>query len=128
MAKELIIVDSCVFIQAFRNNIRARNDLKDIEKSISYSTVTYLELLIGANTPAKKDAIMRIFESCYGIPLTEKISHKAIQIMQKYVSGQQVISVPDCFIAATSIVTGFPLLTYNQKDFSFIEELQLYNK
>jgi predicted nucleic acid-binding protein len=48
--------------------------------------------------------------------------------MQKYVSGQQVISVPDCFIAATSIITGFPLLTYNHKDFSFIEELQLYNK
>jgi tRNA(fMet)-specific endonuclease VapC len=128
MAKELIIVDSCVFIQAFRNNIRAKNDLKDIEKFISYSTVTYLELLIGANTPTKKEAIMRIFESYYGLPLTEKISYKAIQIMQKYVSGQQVISVPDCFIAATSIVSGFPLLTYNQKDFSFIEELQLYNK
>jgi len=41
--------------------------------------------------------------------------------MQTYVTGQRIISVPDCLIAATSIITGYPLLTYNKKDFDFIE-------
>ena len=52
----------------------------------------------------------------------KSISGMAVEIMQKYVNGQQIISVPDCLIAATSILTGYPLLTYNKKDFDFIEE------
>ncbi|MGF7141278.1 putative nucleic acid-binding protein [Roseimarinus sediminis] len=50
----------------------------------------------------------------------------AVQIMLKYISGQKTISVPDCLIAATSLITGFPLLTYNKKDFDFIDGLKLY--
>jgi len=83
-------------------------------------------LLIGANTIAKKEAIKKIFESYYGIPLSLIISEKSIEIMQIYVSGQQIISVPDCLIAATSIITGYPLLTYNKKDFNFIDGVNFY--
>jgi len=46
--------------------------------------------------------------------------------MQKYVNGQRIVSVPDCLIAATSITTGYPLLTYNKKDFDFIEGIIFY--
>ena len=71
-------------------------------------------------------AIKKIFESYYGIPLNPIISEKAIEIMRLYVSGQQIISVPDCLIAATSIITGYPLFTYNKKDFNFIEGVNFY--
>jgi predicted nucleic acid-binding protein len=126
MAKNLIIVDSCVFIQAFRRNKKAQDDLKSIEGRVAYSIITQLELLTGANTPTKKETIIQIFESYYGILLNHPISITAIKLMEKYISGQKAISVPDCLIAATSIETGFPLLTYNTKDFSFIEEIKLY--
>lgn len=128
MAQSLIIVDSCVFIKAFRKDLQAKNDLRNIQGHIAYSFITQLELLTGANTPAKKEAIQKIFESYYGIPLNKEISHIAIGLMQKYVSGQQALSVPDCLIAATSIVSGFPILTYNTKDFDFIDEINLYKK
>jgi predicted nucleic acid-binding protein len=107
MAKDLVIVDSCVLIKAFRKDVNAINDLKVISGHTAYSVITQLELLIGANTIAKKEAINKILESYYGIPLNTSISAKAIEIMQKYVSGQQIISVPDCLIAATSIITGY---------------------
>jgi predicted nucleic acid-binding protein len=126
MARDLIIVDSCVFIKAFRKDAKANNDLKPITDRTAYSVITYLELLVGANTPEKKKAVTRIFESYYGIPLNPKISEKAIEIMHQYISGQQVLSVPDCLIAATSITTGFPLLTYNKKDFDFINGIRFY--
>lgn len=126
MAKNLIIVDSCVLIKAFRKDAIAINDLKTISGRTAYSIITQLELLIGANTNSKKEAINIIFGSYYGIPLNPAISAKAIEIMQKYVSGQQIISVPDCLIAATSIITGFPILTYNKKDFEFIEGINFY--
>jgi len=77
---------------------------------------------------AKKETIKKIFETYYGIPLNQSISEKAIEIMEKYVSGQQIISVPDCLIAATAIITGFPLLTYNKKDFDFIEGVNLFQQ
>ena len=41
--------------------------------------------------------------------------------MQTYVTGQRIVSVPDCLLAATSIITSYPILTYNKKDFDFIE-------
>lgn len=126
MAKDLIIVDSCVLIKAFRKDINAINDLKEISGHTAYSIITQLELLIGANSITKKEAINKIFESYYGIPLNPTISGTAVGIMQKYVTGQQIISVPDCLIAATSITTGYPLLTYNKKDFDFIEGINFY--
>ena len=126
MATNLIIVDSCVFIKAFRKDADAIRDLKAISANTAYSVITQLELLIGANTIAKKEAIKKIFESYYGIPLNPIISEKSIEIMQIYVSGQQIISVPDCLIAATSIITGYPLLTYNKKDFNFIDGVNFY--
>lgn len=113
-------------IKAFRKDPLANRDLKEIINHTAYSVVTQLELLIGANTQLKKDAVNKIFESYYGIPLSPEISEKAIQIMQTYVTGQRIVSVPDCLIAATSIISGFPLLTYNKKDFDFIEGISFY--
>jgi len=127
MAKDLIIIDSCVLIKAFRKDAKANNDLKNIADHTAYSVITQLELLVGANTLVKKEALNKIFDAYYGIPLNQVISLKAIEIMQKYITGQQIISVPDCLIAATSIITGFPLLTYNKKDFEFIEGVNFYH-
>lgn len=126
MAKDLIIIDSCVLIKAFRKDAKANDDLKDIVDRTAFSVITKLELLVGANTLVKKEAINKIFDAYYGIPLSPAISLKAIEIMQKYITGQRIISVPDCLIAATSIITGFPLLTYNKKDFEFIEGVNFY--
>ena len=82
--------------------------------------------MVGANTAGKKDSITKIFETYYGIPVNSLITEVAVQLMLKYISGQKIISVPDCLIAASSIVTGLPLLTYNKKDFDFIEGVKLY--
>lgn len=126
MAQNLILIDSCVLIKAFRKDVTANNDLKETAGRTAYSVITQLELLVGANTLAKKEAINKIFESYYGVPLNSAISARAVLIMQTYVTGRHVMSVPDCLIAATSLVTGYPLLTYNKKDFDFIEEISFY--
>jgi predicted nucleic acid-binding protein len=62
MAKNLIIVDSCVLIKAFRNDSVAINDLKNIEGRTAYSIITRLELLVGATTISKKEIVNKIFE------------------------------------------------------------------
>lgn len=126
MAKDLIIVDSCVFIKAFRKDKNALLDLTELTGRIAYSTVSYLELLTGANTKGKKDTIRDIFDTFYSIPINSAISSKAVDLMYDYTTGHQVISVPDCLIAATALVTGFQLYTYNKKDFDFIGGIDFY--
>ncbi|MGD9931294.1 MAG: type II toxin-antitoxin system VapC family toxin [Mangrovibacterium sp.] len=126
MAKNLILIDSCVLIKAFRRDAMANKTLQEIANRTAYSDITRLELLVGANTPAKKEAMNKIFASYYRVPLSPEIADQAMQIMNAYVTGQKVISVPDCLIAATSIVSGFPLLTYNKKDFEFVERISFY--
>ena len=97
-----------------------------LKNRIAYSIITYLELLNGANTIQKKETIIKIFESYYGIPLNQAISFKSTELMHKYILGQQNLSVPDCNIASTAVISKFPLFTYNEKDFIFINELKLY--
>lgn len=96
MAKNLVIVDSCVIIKAFRKDKTALTDLIELQNRTAFSVITYLELLTGANTKEKKETIVKIFDSYYGIPLNQAISSKAIEIMHKYNTGQQTISIPDC--------------------------------
>ncbi len=126
MAKNLVLVDSCVLIKAFRKDASANKVLQEIAHRAAYSDITRLELLVGANTPVKKEAMNNIFASWYRVPLNPEIADLAMQMMNAYITGQRVISVPDCLIAATSIVAGIPLLTYNKKDFEFIEGITFY--
>jgi predicted nucleic acid-binding protein len=60
MAKNLVIVDSCILIKAFRKDKTAISDLLELQNHTAYSVVTYLELLVGANTTAKKETIIKI--------------------------------------------------------------------
>jgi hypothetical protein len=46
MAKDLIIIDSCVLIKAFRKDVLASNDLKEIMNHTAYSVITQLELQV----------------------------------------------------------------------------------
>ncbi len=126
MARDLILVDTCVFIKAFRRDTNTLRIFNDLKGRASYSVITKLELLVGASTGTRKEAVSNILSSYYGISLSPVISDMAVSIMEKYISGQRNISIPDCLIAATSIVTGFRLLTYNQKDFDFIDGVALY--
>ena len=126
MASNLVLVDSCVFIKAFRKDTLAQKHLENIIDRTAYSIITQLELLVGAKTAQNKGAINNLFAAYYGIPLNAEISEKAICLMRHYVSGNRHLSVPDCLIAATSLTTGFPLLTYNKKDFAFLERLKFY--
>jgi predicted nucleic acid-binding protein len=127
MAADLILLDTCVFIKAFRKDKEALKIITDFKSRAAYSDITRLELLFGAATIAKKNAVNSILATYYSISLSPAISKMAVKIMEKHISGQRSISIPDCLIAATSIVTGFKLLTFNNKDFNFIDDIDLFN-
>jgi len=56
------------------------------------------------------------------IPLTDDIADIAIDLRRKF-----RIKLPDAVIAATCLKNRFTLITRNEKDFTGIKELKMYN-
>ena len=44
MAKDLVIIDSCVLIKAFRKDPQANKDLESLLNHTAYSVITHLKL------------------------------------------------------------------------------------
>ena len=68
MAKDLIIIDSCVLIKAFRKNSEANNDLKEIINHTAYSVITQLELLVVLILCSRKTQLLKFLN-----PITESL-------------------------------------------------------
>lgn len=64
--------------------------------------------------------LLRIFH------VNPEISEKAINLIERYAKSH-TLHIADAFIAATSIHYQLELLTYNVKDFKFIENIKLYS-
>jgi predicted nucleic acid-binding protein len=60
----------------------------------------------------------------YNIHLNENISNTAVDLVYEY-SKSHSLDIPDSLIASTAINAKIPLLSYNKKDFKFIENLEL---
>ena len=59
------------------------------------------------------------------IPLDESISTIAKDLVYQYAKSHS-LDIPDSLIASTALKMNLPLLSYNKKDFKFIDNLVLY--
>ena len=59
------------------------------------------------------------------IPIDESISNIAKDLVYKYAKSHS-LDIPDSLIAASALKINLPLLSYNKKDFKFIDNLILY--
>ncbi len=94
--------------------------------NVLISAITKMELIAGA---ANKAELRSINKNIYGIELlliNIEVSSKAISLFESYKLSHN-LAMPDALIAATAIVTQFPLFTYNLKDYKFIDGIELYN-
>lgn len=131
MAKEKVICDTDVLIDYFdEKNSRHVETIKILEKNIildnvMLSSISKMELILGATNKADLHRINRDIERLNITLINYEINEHAIFLLQKY-SLSHGLSLPDSLIAATSIVTGFELFTYNVKDYKFIDKIRLY--
>lgn len=131
MATQKIICDTDVIIDYWNSKSQryfdSRNVLDNLIgfENIVISTITRMELIIGANN---KSELSRINKNSHNFEISlinGEIATLAVQLLQDYKLSHG-LALPDAFIAATSIITNFPLFTYNLKDYKFISELKLY--
>jgi len=118
-----IVLDTNILIEILKNN---KNTIQEVEQyNIHHiSIISAMELFYGAFNKAELQKLKKFIELFNVIPLDEKISHIAVNLVYEY-SKSHSLDIPDSLIAATAINVKLPLLSYNKKDFRFIEDLNL---
>ncbi|MCG8617740.1 MAG: type II toxin-antitoxin system VapC family toxin [Desulfobacterales bacterium] len=122
----MIIVDTDILIDAARCINEAVNCLQQIEdkSTLAISAVTQMELIIGCRSKKELKALEHFLQRFETISLSEQTSDSATDLLKTYRLSHGLM-IADALIAATAIVSNIPLVSKNQKDYRFIEGLDL---
>jgi len=122
----MVIVDTDVLIDAGRKIVEAVNSLDHVEQrtGLRISVVTQMELMIGCHNKLELQALERFLMRFQIIPLSENISTTTVNLLRRYRLSHGLL-IADALIAATVLVSKQSLLTKNQRDFRFIDGLNL---
>jgi tRNA(fMet)-specific endonuclease VapC len=124
--KTMILCDTNIFIEFYKNNPAIINELRKIGVGkISISIITKAELYYGAIHKAELLKIQKHLSLLHDFPIDSQVSIQFIQLMERY-SLSHKLTIPDALIAATALVNNLNLYTLNIKDFRFIEGINLY--
>lgn len=119
------LCDTCVLIDYLKGKDSVRNKLiADWKAGLGMSSVTYMELMVGAFNKQEAQKIRKAFRDIELVEITESISIKARNLVDQYTKSHGLL-IPDALIAATAIELDVPLYTENVADFRFISGLTL---
>ena len=125
------LVDTSVLIALFRKNEAARVALDNLVANDTYiCDITFLEVLAGCSTTEKRDYMLDLLGEYRLLKCNEKVSDKSMQLMKRYCiqrSGQPILRLADCLIAAFAIYYNMELLTFNKKDFDFMQGISIHS-
>jgi predicted nucleic acid-binding protein len=114
----------------FRRNEAAKKALDSLKQEDSFiCDISILEILAGCHTVARREQALRFLEVFGQLKSNEAVSNKAIQLMARYCVqhlGQPQFMLPDCLIAAYALSYKMELLTFNKKDFDFIQGISIH--
>ncbi len=119
------LCDTCILIDYLRGKEEAKDRLsRDRAGGLGMSSVTYMELLVGAKNKREVGVIKKAFKDFEVIEISESISIKAKNLIEKFTKSHGLL-IPDALIGATALELGVPLCTLNVKDFCFIPDIVL---
>ncbi len=121
-----VLVDTDIFIDIGREISQAIEYLQQLEAGakVVVSTVTQMELIIGCQNKSELRKVERFLKRYEIIRINESISETAVELLSQYRLSHGLL-IADALIAATAIYLGEPLASKNQKDYRFIEGLEL---
>ena len=124
------LVDTSVLIALFRRNEIAKLALDSLSVNNTYiCDITLLEILAGCSIVEKREYALNSLKTYGLLKNNEKISDQAVLLMKRYCiqqTSQPVLRLPDCLIAAFAVYYKMELLTFNKKDFDFIQGISIH--
>jgi len=124
------LVDTSVLISLFRKNEDAKYSLDTLVANDTYiCDITFMEILAGCASIEKRENAVNLLEAYGLLKNSEKISDISMQLMKRYCiqrTGQPLLRLADCLIAAFALYHKMELLTFNKKDFDFIKGIYIH--
>lgn len=123
---ERVLVDSDILIDVMRRFEPMIEQLAAIEETadLCISRMTQMELIVGCRDKAGLRTVESFLTTFEVIPFQDLITQQAIELLRKYNLSHGLL-IPDALIAATALTVNVPLVSRNQRDFRFIENLNL---
>ena len=120
------LLDTCILIDFLRGEPSVYDlFVKDDEIILSMSTITMMELMLGALNKREIIYIQKAFANIDVVYIDEDISKMTENLIMQY-SKSHNLQIDDALIAATSIKMNVELITYNISDFRYIPNIHLY--
>ena len=116
-------MDTDILIDVSKGNERAIGFLNGLEDS-TISAISSMELVVGARNKEEITVIEEFLSIYDRVNVNEDISAKAFELIKQH-SLSDGLSIPDAFIAATSISKNLILATKNTKHFKRIKDIKL---
>ena len=123
-----LLVDTDILIDVARGADQVARELAawETQTGIAISAITYMELLVGCRNKREQRAVERFVERFEVILVDAAITARTINLLRQYRLSHGLL-IADAFIAATAMAKGIPLVTRNQRDYRFIDGLQLWS-
>ena len=116
MARDRLLIDTSILIDHLR---KAQKD-----RTLFYQ-LSLFEFAVGSS-PTNRDFVTLLLTRFPILTLDSPCMQTVVTIYQQLKASNQLLPLPDIFIAATAITHDLPLLTLNQKHFTRIPQLQLH--
>lgn len=120
------IIDTDIIIDVGRGIPDAVNCLQGLKSSsrLAISIVTQMELIVGCANKVELQTLEKFLQQFDVIRIDQSISDKAVDLLRLYRLSHGLL-IADGLIAATAIVWEYPFITKNQRDYRFIQNLNL---
>lgn len=83
-----------------------------------------MELIVGCRNKTELQELNSLLNLFQVVKLTSQISDIAVALLRQYRLSHGLL-IPDALIAATALAQGVAFTTKNQRDYRFIESLNL---
>ncbi len=121
----IYLCDTCILIDYLKGVVDIQQKLsKDRKQGLGMSSVTYMELMVGALNKREAGIIKKAFSDFEIVEISEAISTRARNLVENYAKSHGLL-IPDALIAASALELQIPLYTANIRDFRFIPDLSL---
>jgi predicted nucleic acid-binding protein len=121
-----ILVDTDVLIDTGRAVEVAIAQLETAAQNstLAVSIITQMKLIVGCRNRAELQILERFLGRFETVKIGEAISDRAINLLRDYRLSHSLL-IADALIAATAMVIDAPLLSKNQRDYRFVQGLNL---
>ena len=120
----MIVLDTNILIEILKGDKETIDTVESLKENLCISSITVMELYYGALNKAELNKLEKFVSLFNIIHLDENISKTATKLIKRYAKSHS-LDIPDGLIASTALLNDAMLLTYNKKDFKYIEGMKL---